>query len=114
MHAAAAARVPLVDLKEEGETAGALKAEVCRTGVGASIGVAASTKTAQLEVTGTSNLAAKLKKKGDELQYLLREQHLRRVSRRCATNVEPRRCRWTVRLPSLPSKLIALRPSQKL
>lgn len=84
MHAAAAAaRAPLVDDEKADEATKTQKAEVSinRTGVGANMGAVAETETIQQEAAETSKLAAKLKRKDDELNRLLREQHLRRVSR---------------------------------
>lgn len=80
MHAAAAARAPLVDVKETDEAINTQEAEVPRTGVGTSIASVAATETTQQEVAETSKLAAKLKNKDDKLKHLLREQHLRQVS----------------------------------
>lgn len=80
MHAAAAARAPLVDAKETDEAGDALKAEVCGTGAGASMDAVAAAETIQQEAADTSELVSKLKKNDAKLQHLLREQHLRRVS----------------------------------
>lgn len=81
--AAAAARTPLVDDEEVDEATNTQKAKVSidRTEVGAIMDAVAETETMQQEAAETSKLAAKLKRKDDELKRLLREQHLRRVSR---------------------------------
>lgn len=81
MHAAAAARAPLVGVEETDEATNSQKAEVPRTVVGTSMNVVAATGTMPQEAAETSKLAAKLKRKDDELKRLLREQHIRRVSR---------------------------------
>lgn len=81
MHAAAATRTPVVDVKRTDEAADTQNAGVSRTRVGASMNVDAATATMQQQAAETSKLTAKLKRKDDELVCLLREQHIRRVSR---------------------------------
>lgn len=77
MHAAAAARAPLVDVEETDEATNSQKADVSRTLVGSSTDVVAATGTMPQEAAETAKLAAKLKRKENELK----QEHIRRVSR---------------------------------